>query len=595
MKLPNPLVVVWLAGCVHPAPGQAPTPLNADAVAGVTDPRLQHLLSDQWERAMIESPTGATGLGDHRYDDRLDVHSQAANAAARAARDGFLARAEGLPAASLNAADAVTLELFAETLRTGQGTDICQTEQWGLSARNNALTMAAALGELQPLVTMEDAANYLARVRALRVYITDDAANLRLGIAQGRTPNAASVRLVIEQVDTMLATPVEEWATAVPLKTPHPDWTPGVEADFHSSVIGMLTAVITPELRTYREFLQAELLPVARGDDRVGVWALPDGDACYQALILAHTSLPLKAPELHATGLSELASIHAEMQILGQKLFGTSDLPTLFARLRTDPTLRFSTADEILAKANANLAAAKARIPAFFGRLPVADCEVRPIPDYEAPYTYVAYYRQLVPGEQPGYYYVNTYQPETRPRFEASVLAFHESIPGHHLQIAIARELPTMPAFRKNLAPAAFEEGWALYTERLADEMGLYATDLDRLGMLSFDSWRASRLVVDTGIHSLHWDRAQAERFMMDNTPLAANNIHNEVDRYITWPGQALAYKTGQITIRDLRKEAEAKMGDRFSLPAFHDVVLGSGAVTLPVLQRQVRAWEEGK
>jgi uncharacterized protein (DUF885 family) len=216
---------------------------------------------------------------------------------------------------------------------------------------------------------------------------------------------------------------------------------------------------------------------------------------------------------------------------------------------------------------------------------------VRRVPDYEAPFTTIAYYRPLVPGEQPGYYYVNTYAPETRPRFEAEVLAFHESIPGHHLQIAIAQELPELPAFRKNLGTTAFVEGWALYTERLADETGLYSGDLDRLGLLSFDSWRAARLVVDTGIHAKKWDRARAERFMHDNTPLADNNIANEVDRYITWPGQALAYKTGQLEILHLREEAEAALGPRFSLPAFHDVVLGGGAVTLPVLQRRVRAW----
>ncbi len=595
MKLSPLTALVLLTGCMHPAPGQAPAPLNADAVAGVADPRLRQLLSDEWENAMIETPTTATGLGDHRYDDRMDVHSQAAITASQHARDGFLARADAIPAASLNALDATTLELFTETLRDGQGTDVCHTDQWGLSARNNALTMVAAMGDLQPIVTTQDATNYVARLRGLPVYITDDMDNLRLGIAQKRTPNAASVRLVIQQIDAVLATPIAEWATAEPLKTPHPDWGPGVEGRFHTDVLEFATIALVPALTGYRAFLNDELLPVARGDDRVGIWALPDGDACYKALILSHTSLPLDAADLHATGLSELEGIHAEMQVLGQKLFGTSDLPTLFAKLRTDPTLRFSTADEILAKANANLAAAKARIPAFFGHLPKADCEVRPIPGYEAPYTTIAYYKQLVPGEQPGYYYVNTYQPETRPRFEASALAFHESIPGHHLQIAIARELPEMPAFRRNLEITAFEEGWALYTERLADEMGLYATDLDRLGMLSFDSWRASRLVVDTGIHAMHWDRAQAEKFMMESTPLAENNIHNEVDRYITWPGQALAYKTGQMTIRDLRREAEAKMGPAFSLPAFHDVVLGGGAVTLPLLQERVRAWENGK
>ncbi|MFN7142884.1 MAG: DUF885 domain-containing protein, partial [Myxococcota bacterium] len=253
--------------------------------------------------------------------------------------------------------------------------------------------------------------------------------------------------------------------------------------------------------------------------------------------------------------------------------------------------LRFATEDEVEAKAASALAAARAAIPAWFGRLPAAECGVRRVPAHEAPYTTIAYYWPAVPGQEPGYYYVNTHAPETRPRFEAEVLAFHESIPGHHLQIAIAQELPALPAFRRHLGTTAYVEGWALYTERLADEMGLYSGDLDRMGMLSFDSWRAARLVVDTGIHALRWTRAEAVRFFLENTPLAANNVANEVDRYITWPGQALAYKLGQIELRALRRQAEAALGARFSLPGFHDVVLGGGAVTLPVLRRRVEAW----
>ena len=197
----------------------------------------------------------------------------------------------------------------------------------------------------------------------------------------------------------------------------------------------------------------------------------------------------------------------------------------------------------------------------------------------------------VVPDEAPGYYYVNSWQPETRPRFEAAVLAFHESIPGHHLQIAIAQELGDLPAFRRHSGFNAYVEGWALYTERLAEEMGLYQDDLDRLGMLSFDTWRASRLVVDTGLHAFGWSRSQSEAFMRLNTPLADNNIVNEVDRYIGWPGQALSYKVGQHEILRLRAEAEASLGDRFSLPGFHDAVLSGGAVSLPVLRRMVAEW----
>jgi uncharacterized protein (DUF885 family) len=211
---------------------------------------------------------------------------------------------------------------------------------------------------------------------------------------------------------------------------------------------------------------------------------------------------------------------------------------------------------------------------------------------HEAPYSTIAYYRQpAADGSRPGTYMINTYNPETRPRNEAEALAFHESIPGHHLQIAIAQELTGVPEFRKHQGVTSYVEGWALYTERLADEMGLYSSDVDRIGMLSYDAWRACRLVVDTGMHALGWSRKQAIDYMLENSVLAENNIVNEVDRYLTWPGQALAYKLGQLEILKLRDEARAKLGDRFDIRAFHDVVLRDGAVALPVLRANVEAW----
>ncbi len=249
--------------------------------------------------------------------------------------------------------------------------------------------------------------------------------------------------------------------------------------------------------------------------------------------------------------------------------------------------------EAIIAAATTALDGARNAMSGYFGRVPKADCVVKPIPDYQAPYSTIAYYRHPTPdGSRSGEYFVNTYAPETRPRHEAEVLAFHESIPGHHLQIAIAQELSQLPAFRRHMGMTAFVEGWALYTERLADEMGLYSSDLDRLGMLSFDAWRAARLVVDTGLHAMGWTRSQTRDFLEANTPAALNNIDNEVDRYLNWPGQALAYKTGQFEILALRAEAEEVLGEAFDLAAFHDVVLEAGAVTLPILRKRVKAWQ---
>lgn len=241
------------------------------------------------------------------------------------------------------------------------------------------------------------------------------------------------------------------------------------------------------------------------------------------------------------------------------------------------------------------MAKAKQTMPTYFGMLPKADCVVVPIPKVAAPFSTIAYYREPHANGKPGEYFINTYQPETRPRFEMEVLAYHESIPGHHLQIAISREREGLPAFRRHGGSTAFVEGWALYTERLADEMGLYSSDLDRMGMLSYDGWRASRLVVDTGIHAMGWTRQEAETFMAEHTALTKQNIANEVDRYITWPGQAVSYKVGQLEIIRLRRQAEKELGDNFDIRAFHDVVLRNGAITLPVLAQEVNSWIAAK
>jgi uncharacterized protein (DUF885 family) len=273
-------------------------------------------------------------------------------------------------------------------------------------------------------------------------------------------------------------------------------------------------------------------------------------------------------------------------------VLGSSDRHDAVARLRDDPALHFATRDEVRQKAEDALGNAREAIPHWFGRVPRAECAVVVMQPHEEQHSTIAYYREpATDGSRPGQYYINTYAPETRPRYEAEALAFHESIPGHHLQIAIAQELDGLPAFRRHLGPTAFFEGWGLYTERLAEEMGLYSGDMDRFGVLSFDAWRACRLVVDTGMHAFGWSRQRAIDFMLEHTALGPNNIANEVDRYIVWPGQSLAYKTGQLEMLRLRARAESLRGPRFDVRAFHDVLLGSGAVSLTTLASQVEDW----
>ncbi len=592
-------VVCFLVGCgVKVAPSAVPADvavtvqpaeaemLNSEAVAGVTDPSLRQLLHDHWEATMVAYPEWATSLGDHRYDDQLADASEQARQERTTAQRAWLSRAEQLT--NLDEADALTRDLFVHELSAALAVEACQFHAWSLSPRHNRISSTLQIPETLPVHTVADGRNLVARLRAVPDVVDQDLTNLRAGLGEGLVANAHSVGLIVELADTQLALPDEESALSRPLQVDHADWSAEDLEQFRRDVAAAIRDAVRPAFARYRDALRDEILPAARQADAPGVGALPLGEACYTALIFQHTTLKKSPDEIHQTGLDALAGIHDEFRAIAPGVLGTDDLQQIFHKLRTDPALHFENEQQVEDKAVQALAAAAKEMPQWFGRLPKTECNVERIPAFEAPYTTIAYYRQPTPGERPGTYFINTYAPETRPRHEAEVLAFHESIPGHHLQIAISQELPDLPAFRKHGGVTAYVEGWALYTERLADEMGLYSGDVDRLGMLSFDAWRAGRLVVDTGVHAKGWTRQQAEEFLLKNTPLAPNNIANEVDRYITWPGQALAYKTGQIEIWRMRREAEQALGEHFDLPAFHDVVLSAGPVPLAILQGRV-------
>jgi uncharacterized protein (DUF885 family) len=496
-------------------------------------------------------------------------------------------------ALTVSGRDEVVRRVLVASLEAEVAVNACGFPTWSFSPRQNPLGFFNSVAELHPVETPEDGANLVARVQAMPIYLDEVMQNLREGAAAGRFNNATSTQLVLSMIDDQLAQPIPDWPLLEPIQVPHDGWPPEALARFHEELTAAVIHGVRPKVEAWGQFLRDEILPFARGDDAPGLASLPGGDVCYDALVQRYTTLPERdAAFIHAQGLTELAKVHAEFRTLGESALGTSELAAIFERLRTDPDFRFESEEQVEAKARSALARAQAAVGPAFGRLPQAACVIKRVPDYAAPYTTIAYYRRPVPdGSAPGAYYVNVYAPETRPRHEAEVLAYHEAVPGHHLQLALAQELPDVPSFLRHAGMTAFIEGWGLYSERLADELGLYSSDLDRLGMLSYDAWRGARLVVDTGLHELGWSRQQAIDFLHDNTPQAENNIVNEVDRYITNPGQALAYKTGQIEILRLRALAEAQLGDRFTLADFHDVVLGSGAVTLPVLADRVEDW----
>lgn len=566
-------------------------PGMAQAASPASD--LAKLSEDYWQGTLQAWPTTATSLGDTRYDDRLPDISAGGYAKEKRRNEGLLARARAIPEASLTPADRLTRTALITELENNVAYSSCAFYEWVVDPLGGPQVELMSLPDYTLIETPRDAAKFVKRIQASGRYLDDHVSNLRAGVAKGRTASWDAVHKTIEQLERLSNTSDESLGVWKPAAAQRPRWKPAEREAFAKSLRGAIAKTLRPALARYQTFLTAEVLPAARTPEKAGLASLPGGVECYRSMIRVHTSLDLDPHQVHQLGLEQVAKFRRDLGELGQSVLGTSDIAEIQKRLRASPEMHFKTAAEVETKARETLARAQAAVPKWFGKIqPKAPCEVKVMGMHEAPYSTIAYYRQpSADGRRPGTYMINTYQPETRPRYEAEALAFHESVPGHHLQIAVAQELTGIPEFRKHIGVTAFVEGWGLYAERLADEMGLYSSGTDRLGMLSYDAWRACRLVVDTGMHAEGWSRQKAIQYMTENSILAENNIVNEVDRYLTWPGQALAYKLGQIEILRLRDEAKQKLGSRFDIKAFHDAVLGNGAVSLPVLRQQVEAY----
>ena len=560
-----------------------------------------------WEAHLGYSPIEATLHGDHRFDDRLDDVSADAEARQRATWLELRAAVDTIDTDGLDAAGRVTWELLrAELTQAVEAIDMRRTE---LRFDQNTGLHAALLVVTPQLQapTPESARALLERHRQIPTLIDQMIERLRAGLGAGRTPARINVERSLKQVDRYLASPLD--GDPFTTMAGPPGW--DGEAAWRADLAATARDAIRPAFGRYREFFASELLPAGRPHDRAGLCFMDDGPALYEHFLRRHTTLggsrrrdqgdtpcppgvsDLTAEQIHQIGLDELESLTGEYAEVGGRLFGTTDLIGIFERLRSDPALRYGSGEQIMDDARRYLAAATAAMGEWFGRLPVAPCEIRAIPASVAEDMPVAYYfPPASDGSRPGTYFVNTADPGHKNRFETASVAYHEAIPGHHLQLAIATELEGVPAFQRlSGGNTAYVEGWGLYAERLAEEMGLYADDLERIGMLAADSWRSCRLVVDTGLHALGWGRQQAIDFMAANAPVTLEEIEVEVDRYIGVPGQALAYKIGQREIFRLREDARGRLGDRFDIKAFHDVVLGSSSVSLAVLRQLVDDW----
>jgi len=546
---------------------------------------LHDLGAEYWEWQLETNPTSALMLGDHRFDSQFEQASREAEDAEIAALRRFADAAEAIDPSQLTADEGVSRELMMFEASTKA--DELEM-RWAELAVNHTIGLQAMIPVTVPQLPILEAEHAYAMIDKYEAYgvcVSQMAERLQEGVANGRTPPQYPVDATIVQLDTYLASSMAE-DPHMNLRVPA-DLSDEQTAEWRAELARVITDHVRPAWETYRDVLANEVLPVARPMSMPGACGLPNGDEIYRRAIRRHTSVELTAEQIHQIGLDQIAKLDEEYRQLGSEVLGTSSLEEIYATLRDDPTLHFREGPAIVAASEAALAKATAVMGDWFGRLPKAPCVVKEVATGPTAF----YHRPAADGSRPGTFFINTADPTRWHTFEIEAMAYHEGIPGHHLQLAIAGELEDTPEFRKHAQITAYAEGWGLYTERLADEMGLYSGPLERIGMLSADSMRASRLVVDTGLHVMEWSREQAIEFFLDNSPMTRTTVEGEVDRYIGWPGQALAYMIGRLEIMKYRQAAMDTMGDRFDIKGFHDVVLGSGLVPLPTLERMVAEW----
>ena len=553
---------------------------------------LDQLAEDYWEGVLRRNPFIATFYGDYRYNDRLPNIGPSGRAEEEADLREILTRLDtlriGLSRSAAGRAesdqfhteDRITYEMLGLAVEVGLKSLESRLDEMAVNQMEGPQVWLLELLNWHPVDTAEHVRELIARYRAFGTYIDDYLDALRDGIRDGRTAPGIAVERVLEQLRTLLATPVENSPLVAGLHR-QPDL-------LFAEVRAAVEEVVYPAFERMRVFLEEYLQRHARQEP--GIWSVTSGDEIYAFAARLHTTTELTPPELHQIGLDDLRGIHTEMRdIIRSRRGGEISIRAFTESLTRDPNNLPTSRDEVLQMSERLLAAAQAALPRAFGRLPRVGIEVKAIEEFrerDAPAAF--YYPASADGSRPGIFYVNTFEPSARPKHTMAALVFHEGVPGHHLQIGLAQEADGLPTFRRlsqGWLANAFVEGWALYTERLADDLGLYTSDLERYGMLGYQAWRACRLVVDTGLHHLHWSRQQALEFFYENVGLTERETVNEVDRYIVWPGQALAYKIGQRQIESIREDQKNVLGDHFDLRTFHDELLRHAAVPLSTLR----------
>jgi uncharacterized protein (DUF885 family) len=555
--------------------------------------KLHDLFAAAWDYQMEQQPEQASELGDRRWNDRWADESPEAFARRNAHYQEILGQLKKIDRSKLSRTDQLNYDLFQKRYAD-------RIEQfkyhWYLMEFNQreGPQTRDELADALRFETVKDYEDWLARMRAIPQYMDRFTALLREGIREHmvhpriimeRIPGQIEKQIVSDPTKSGYYKPFLRFSKTIP---------PAEQERLRQQAQQAVTEQIVPAFTKLKQFFVNEYLPAC--SPQVGAWQLPHGDELYAYFIRHYTTTNATAEQVHETGLKEVARINREMDAVMQQTGFKGTRAEFFNFLRTDPQFFYRSPDDLLEAYKALAKTVDPNLVKVFKTLPREPYGVEPIPAAVAPDTTTAYYREgAADGSRAGTYFVNLYKPETRPKWEMTALSLHESVPGHHLQIARAHELGEMPNFRRYGSYTAFVEGWGLYAESLGDEMGLYTDPYSKFGQLSYEMWRAVRLVVDTGMHEKHWTREQAIRYFMENCPKHELDVTNEIDRYIAWPGQALAYKTGELKIKELRAHALQELGDKFDLKEFHDVVLGSGPLPLDILERNVNEWIAAK
>ncbi len=557
------------------------------------DKALGDFLAREWNYTLEQQPIWASDLGDRRFNDRWPDESLEA-IEARHAHDGqALAALQAIDRAALSPANQLNYDLYQRNLQTASEGHRFRFYLCPLSQQGGVQDADSVIHSLR-FTTRKDYDDWLTRLEKLPAYLDQTTALMRAGIKEKIVLPKVVMGRIPAQIAKQVVDKPEDSPFYQPFKTLPAQLSAEEAQALRERAAQVVGQTVIPAYRQFGQFFDQEYLPACY--DGVGVWQMPDGAEAYAYFARQHTTTNLTPEQIHQVGLDEVARIHGEMEALKNEVGFKGELPEFFTFLRTDPQFFCKTREELFDLYKIQAKTTDPLLPKLFKVLPRNPYGVEPIPAAIAPDTYTAFYR---PGSleagRPGMFCVNLYQPETRPKWEMTALQLHESVPGHHLQISLAQEQGTLPEFRRHGFDdyTAFVEGWALYAEFLGEEMGEYDTPYKKFGELTYEMWRAVRLVVDTGIHYYHWDRQRAIDYFMANAPKTQLDITNEVDRYIAWPGQALAYKIGQLKIKELRARAQAQLGPKFDVRDFHQAVLEGGALPLDVLERRIDAWIE--